>query len=43
MNWMTYIFALSFNMHTSTLGAMITQGDYDHQVRVLMDYLDSKL
>ena len=36
-------FALSFNMHTSSLGAMITQGDYDHQREILMDYLDSML
>ena len=36
-------FALSFNKHTSSLGAMITQGDYDEQKRILIDYLDSKL
>ena len=36
-------FELSFNMHTSSLGAMITQGDYDEQKRILIDYLDSKL
>lgn len=35
-------FELSFNMHTSTLGAMITQGDYDEQVRVLIGFLLAK-
>ena len=32
---------LSFNMHTSTLGAMITQGDYDAQWCILMGYLNA--
>lgn len=36
-------FDLSFNMHTSSLGAMITQGDYDEQRKILMDYLDGKM
>lgn len=31
---------LSFNMHTSSLGAMITQGDYEHQREALFDFLD---
>ena len=31
---------LSINMHTSTLGAMITQGDYDHQLENLFEFLD---
>ena len=31
---------LSLNMHTSSLGAMITQGDYDTQLEVLLDFLD---
>lgn len=31
---------LAINMHTSTLGAMITQGDYDHQLENLFDFLD---
>lgn len=31
---------LSLNMHTSSLGAMITQGDYDHQREKLFDFLD---
>lgn len=30
----------SLNMHTSSLGAMITQHDYDHQREVLLDFLD---
>lgn len=33
--------SLSLNMHTSTLGAMITQGDYDTQREILMDFLDN--
>ena len=31
---------LSLNMHTSTLGAMITQGDYDTQRENLFEFLD---
>lgn len=31
---------LSLNMHTSSLGAMITQGDYDTQRDELMTFLD---
>ena len=31
---------LSLNMHTSTLGAMITQGDYDEQRDNLLWFLD---
>ena len=31
---------LSLNMHTSSLGAMITQGDYDKQREELMTFLD---
>ena len=31
---------LSLNKHTSTLGAMITQGDYDSQRDVLLHFLD---
>ena len=31
---------LSMNMHTSTLGAMITQGDYDTQREELLNFLD---
>lgn len=31
---------LSMNRHTSTLGAMITQGDYDYQREDLLDFLD---
>lgn len=34
-----YIY-LSMNMHTSSLGAMITQGDYDNQRDELMTFLD---
>lgn len=33
---------LSINKHTSSLGAMITQGDYDHQREILMDFLKEK-
>ena len=32
---------LSMNMHTSTLGAMITQGDYDEQRDELLWFLDN--
>ena len=32
-------FLLSVNKHTSSLGAMITQGDYDSQRETLMDFL----
>lgn len=32
---------LSMNMHTSTLGAMITQGDYDIQRERLLNFLDN--
>ena len=35
-------FWLTFNMHTSTLGAMITQGDYTAQRGLLFDFLDAK-
>ena len=31
---------LSLNMHTSSLGAMITQGDYEHQREALLYFLD---
>ena len=31
---------LSLNMHTSSLGAMITQEDYDHQRERLLYFLD---
>ena len=31
---------LSLNMHTSSLGAMITQGDYDTQRDELLNFLD---
>ena len=31
---------LSLNMHTSSLGAMITQGDYDYQREELLHFLD---
>ena len=31
---------LSLNMHTSSLGAMITQGDYEHQREELLYFLD---
>ena len=31
---------LSINMHTSSLGAMITQGDYESQRRILMEFLE---
>lgn len=31
---------LSINRHASTLGAMITQGDYDHQRDNLLYFLD---
>ena len=31
---------LSLNMHTSSLGAMITQGDYNHQLENLLYFLD---
>lgn len=34
-------FLLSFNAHTSSLGAMITQGDYDRQVIELIGFLDA--
>jgi hypothetical protein len=34
-----YIY-LSLNMHTSSLGAMITQGDYENQREELMNFLD---
>lgn len=32
---------LSLNMHTSTLGAMITQGDYEYQREELFNFLDN--
>lgn len=31
---------LDLNMHISSLGAMITQGDYEHQREILLDFLD---
>lgn len=31
---------LDLNMHISSLGAMITQGDYEHQRDILLDFLD---
>lgn len=34
---------LSLNMHTSTLGAMITQEDYDHQKEILFDFLKGEI
>lgn len=33
-------FLLSFNMHISNLGEMITQGDYDDQKEILLNFLD---
>ena len=33
-------FKLSFNMHTANLGAMITQGDYDYQREILLEFLN---
>lgn len=33
---------LSLNMHTSSLGAMITQEDYDSQKDILLEFLDSR-
>lgn len=36
----TLYWKLSLNMHTSTLGAMITQGDYDYQREALLSFLD---
>jgi hypothetical protein len=33
---------LDLNMHISSLGAMITQGDYEYQREILLDYLDGK-
>lgn len=35
-------FLLSFNMHISNLGAMITQGDYDEQKETLLNFLDER-
>ena len=35
--------ALSFNCHTSSLGAMITHGDYEHQRERLMAFLEEHL
>lgn len=32
-------FRLALNMHTSTLGAMISQGDYEFQRETLFDFL----
>ena len=32
---------LSLNMHTSSLGAMITQGDYETQREELLHFLDN--
>lgn len=32
--------SLSYNKHTSSLGAMIMQGDYNIQRRILIDFLD---
>lgn len=32
--------SLSFNAHTSSLGAMITQGDYESQRETLMEFLE---
>lgn len=34
---------LSLNMHTSTLGAMITQGDYDIQKGALLNFLNAEM
>lgn len=34
--------SLALNMHTSTLGAMITQGDYETQRENLIDFLDER-
>ena len=34
---------LSLNMHASSLGAMITQGDYEHQKEVLFDFLKGEI
>lgn len=33
---------LDFNMHTSSLGAMITQGDYDSQKCILLEFLEGR-
>ena len=35
-------FIFSFNKHNSTLGAMITQGDYDYQKKLLLDFLEEE-
>lgn len=38
---LTYLWVeLSLNMHTSSLGAMITHGDYEHQKENLLNFLD---
>ena len=38
---LTYLWIeLSLNMHTSSLGAMITHGDYEHQKEALLNFLD---
>lgn len=36
-------YLISNMMHTSTLGAMITQGDYDIQKGALLNYLNTKI
>ena len=36
-------FNFSFNRHTSSLGAMITQGDYEYQREFLLGYLNNYL
>lgn len=35
-------FILSLNRHISTVGAMITQGDYDSLLDILIEYLEEK-
>lgn len=35
-------FRLGLNRHISTVGAMITQGDYDSLIRDLVEYLEEK-
>lgn len=40
---LTHLFLLlDLNMHTSSLGAMITQGDYDSQKRILLEFLEER-
>ena len=39
-DWNNIFGLLTYNMHTSSLGAMITQGDYEEQKVQLFTYLD---